>query len=228
MPGASGNQYLWLIGAALGSPVPPLLEGTAPTPLALPDPLHRPPARAGTESLRGRPPLSGEPLIAAGAIATVIEKNGEGLPSRPPQAPLAVRLAGGFAPARGSAGSARCVSVCPLSSPGISAGLSSATTSALPAGTPGCSSVVAPAAGETAARILSTDRGGFAAGALAADDIRHVPNGPVGVYNSRQGPWEVRLPEAPAPERNPLLSGATAGIRFSVSSTLYRICPHAG
>jgi hypothetical protein len=75
MPGASRNQYLWLICAAIGSPVPPLLEGAAPAPLALPDPLHRAPARARTEPLGGRPPLFGEPLIAAGAIATVVEKN---------------------------------------------------------------------------------------------------------------------------------------------------------
>jgi hypothetical protein len=77
MPGAGGNQYIRLICRAIGSPVPLLLEGTAPAPLALPDPLHRAPARARTEPLGGRPPLFGEPLIAAGAIATVVEKTFE-------------------------------------------------------------------------------------------------------------------------------------------------------
>jgi hypothetical protein len=56
---------------------PLLLEGAAPAPLALPDSLHRAPARARTEALAGRSPLSDESLVAAGAIATVIEKNSE-------------------------------------------------------------------------------------------------------------------------------------------------------
>jgi hypothetical protein len=52
-----------------------LLEGAPPAPLALPDPLHRAPARARTEALGGRSPPLSEALIAAGPVATVIEKN---------------------------------------------------------------------------------------------------------------------------------------------------------
>jgi hypothetical protein len=75
MPGAIGNQYFRLICGGVGSPVPLLLEGTSPAPLALPDAFHRAPACARTEPLGGRSPLPGESLVAAGPVATVVEKN---------------------------------------------------------------------------------------------------------------------------------------------------------
>jgi hypothetical protein len=75
MPGAGCNQYFRLICATIGSPVPLLLEGAAPAPLALPDPLQGAPARARTEPLGGGSPLLSEALVAAGAIAIVVEKN---------------------------------------------------------------------------------------------------------------------------------------------------------
>jgi hypothetical protein len=199
MPGAGGNQYVRLICAALGSPIPPLLDGAAPAPLALPDPLHGVPARARTEPLGRRSPLFSESLVAAGPVTTVVEKSFEGLPSRPPELPLPALLVGGFARARGTAGSARCVSLCPPPSPGISAGPSSATRPALPGGTPGCNSALAAAADETAARILSTGIGGFVAGVLTASVLRRARDGPVGVYNPRQGPWEVMAPRSSCP-----------------------------
>jgi len=70
-----GDQYVRLIGAAIGSLVPLLLHGAPPAPLALPDPFQSTPARARTEPLGGRPPLSSEALVAAGAVATMVEKN---------------------------------------------------------------------------------------------------------------------------------------------------------
>lgn len=113
--------------------------------------------------------------------------------------PLPVWLVCGFERARGTAGSARCVSLGPPPLPDISAGPSSATTSAPPGGTRGCNSVVAPAAGETAVRILSTGIRGFAAGGLTASGARRTRDGPVGVYNPREGPWEVMSPRSSCP-----------------------------
>jgi len=98
--------------------------------------------------------------------------------------------------ARDTVGSVRCVSLCPPPSPGISAGPSSASTFQLPRGTHGCNSARLPAAGETAARILSADRGGFAAGAPAASVFHLAPEHPAGVYNPRVGPWEVKAPRS--------------------------------
>jgi hypothetical protein len=60
----------------------------------------------------------------------------------------------GFGPAPGSAGFGRCVSAGPLLLPDIVAGLSTATTSALPPGSARCNSAVALAADENAAHIL--------------------------------------------------------------------------
>jgi len=110
--------------------------------------------------------------------------------------PLPALLVCGFARAPGSGGSARCVSLCPPPSPGTSAGLSSATTPERLVGIPGCNSDLAPAAGETAARILSTDMGGIAAGVLVAFFVRHAPSGLAGLYNPREGPWEVKAPRS--------------------------------
>jgi hypothetical protein len=204
-----------------GSLVPLPLQGAAPASLALSDAFHSPSARAGTEPLGWRSQLFGEPLVAAGTVATVVEKSSEWLPSPHPEVPLPVWFASGCGRARGIVGSARCVSLCQLPSPGISAGSSSASTFLLPRGTHGCNSDLLPAAGETAARILSADRDGSAAGVPVASVLRLASDVAAGVYNPRVGPWEVKaLPEAPAPERTPLLSGATAGIRFSASSTL--------
>jgi hypothetical protein len=77
MSAAVPNQYVGLIFGGVGSPVPLLLEGAAPAPLALPNPLHRAPACARTEALAGRSPPFGESLVAAGAVATVVEKSFE-------------------------------------------------------------------------------------------------------------------------------------------------------
>jgi len=113
-----------------------LLQGLAPAPLTLPDPLQGAPACARTEPLGGRTTLSGEALVAAGAVANVVEKNRGWLPSPPLRAALPAWLVSGFGRARGSADFARCVFLCPLLSPGIAAAPSSATTSAPPSGTP--------------------------------------------------------------------------------------------
>jgi hypothetical protein len=60
---------------SVGSNVPLLLRGPAPAPLALPDSFYGAPARARTKTLLGRTPLLHESFIAAGAVATIIEKN---------------------------------------------------------------------------------------------------------------------------------------------------------
>ena len=73
---------------------------------------------------------------------------------------------------------------------------SSASTFLLPRSTHGCNSALWPAAGETAARILSADMGGFAAGAPVASGLCSVRNGSAGVYNPRVGPWEVKAPRS--------------------------------
>jgi hypothetical protein len=162
-----GINTLGLSAAGRNSPVPPLMQGAVPASLALPDPLHRAPARARTEPLGRRSPLCDEPLVAPGPIVTVVEKR-SGVITLAASGSAAAGVAGlRCGRARGTAGSARCVSLCPLPSPGTSAGPSSATTFALPAGTHGCNSVVAVATGETAARIPSTSIGAFAAGVLA-------------------------------------------------------------
>jgi hypothetical protein len=196
MPACRRNQYVRLILRVGGSLVPLLLEGAAPASLALPDAFHSPSARAGTKPLGWRSPLFGEALVAAGTVATVVEKSLERLPSLPLEVPLPVGFVFGCGRARGTAGSARCVSLCRPPSPGISAGPSSASTFLLPHGTHGCNSVRALAAGGTAARILSADMGGFAAGAPAASVRRHTRDGPTGVYNPREGPWEVKAPRS--------------------------------
>jgi hypothetical protein len=54
------------------------------------------------------------------------------------------------------------------SSPGMSPELSTGTIAAPPPGTLGCNIVGAPAADESAARSLSADTGGFAAGRAIA------------------------------------------------------------
>lgn len=110
---------------------------------------------------------------------------------------LPALLVHGFERARGSAGSARCVSLCPPPSSGTSLGASSTTTFALPAGTHGCNSACVRAVGETAAaRILSKFIGGFAASApAAASDILRARDGLVGVYNPREGTWEKGRPQ---------------------------------
>jgi hypothetical protein len=64
-----------LSAAVVESPVPPSLEDVPPATLALPDPFHRPPARARTESPGGRPALLGEPLVATRPVAAVVEKS---------------------------------------------------------------------------------------------------------------------------------------------------------
>ena len=110
--------------------------------------------------------------------------------------PLPVWFVSGCGRAHGSAGSAHCVSLCPLPSPGISAGPSSASTFRLPRGTHGCNTAPLPAAGEKAARILSAGTGGYVADAPAASGPCNVWNGPVGVYNPRVGPWEVKAPRS--------------------------------
>jgi len=48
---------------------------SAPAPFALSDSFQGAPARARTEALVGRSWLRNESLVAAGAIATVVEKN---------------------------------------------------------------------------------------------------------------------------------------------------------
>lgn len=101
--------------------------------------------------------------------------------------------------ARGTAGSARCVSLCPPLSPDISAGPSSAATFLLPRGIHGCNSALLPAAGERVARILSADMGGCVAGAPAASVLRLAPDVAAGVYNPRVGPWEVIAPRSSCP-----------------------------
>jgi hypothetical protein len=59
-----------------------------------------------------------------------------------------------YAPAPGSAGFARSVSACPLSSPGISAAPSTATIPAPPPRSARCNTAGATAGDESAARIL--------------------------------------------------------------------------
>lgn len=113
--------------------------------------------------------------------------------------PLLALLVCGSGHARGTGGSARCASLCPPPSPDISAGPSNATTSAPPAGTRGCNSALAIAAGETAARILSAGIGGSVAAAAAASAARRAWDGAVGVYNPRQGPWEMKAPRSSCP-----------------------------
>jgi hypothetical protein len=180
----------------IGSHVPPLLQDAAPASLALPDTFHGPPARAGTEPLGWRSQLFGEPLVAAGPVATVIEKSWERLPSQSPKVPLPVGFVSAPGCAPGTAGSVRCVSLCQPPSPGISAGPSSAATFVLPHGTHGCNSDLLPAAGETAARILSADRGGFAAGVPVASVLCLASDVADGMYNPRVGPWEVKAPRS--------------------------------
>jgi hypothetical protein len=73
---------------------------------------------------------------------------------------------GAFRLSHGNAGSAHCVSLCPLPSPDSSAGLSNATIALPLGGTPHCKTVVVAVADENAARIPSEDSGASAAGGL--------------------------------------------------------------
>jgi hypothetical protein len=102
--------------------------------------------------------------------------------------------ASGRAP--GSAGFVRSASVGPPSSLGIVVAPSTATIAALLSGSPRCNTVAALAGGENAARIPSANTGVSAAsgptvaGSLAFRD---------GVYDSREGPWEVMAPRSSGP-----------------------------
>ena len=63
--------------------------------------------------------------------------------------------------------------------------------------------------------------GGFVAGGPVASVFRPASDVAAGVYNPRVGPWEVKGSQKLLLRRGlTLLSGATAGIRFSASSTL--------
>jgi len=151
--------------------------GLRPAPLPLPDPLQRPPARVRTEPLPRTSPLPHKSFVAAWPVAGRSEKNLEGLPSRPPQGPLA-RLVSVGERAPGSAGFARSAAVCPPPCPGISPALSTATTPAPLAGNLDCNTAAALAAGGSAARILSADTPAaapmLAAGADPPLDFRHA------------------------------------------------------
>ena len=97
----------------------------------------------------------------------------------------------------------------------------SSTTSPAPsAGTPDCSSARAPASGGNAVHILSAGTVAFAAVGLAVS----VPalDFLTGVYDSREGPWECWLPEAPARERTVIPSRALVSIRFSAKPRFHR------
>jgi hypothetical protein len=76
-------------------------------------------------------------------------------------------VASGSGHAPDGVGFAHSVSVCPPSSPGIFAALSTATTSAPPPGNARCNSVGAPAEDENAARIFSADNAASVAGVPA-------------------------------------------------------------
>jgi hypothetical protein len=68
------DQYVRLICGAFGSDPPLPLHGMAPTPLSLPDSFHGAPAGVRTKALLGRAPLPIEPFVAAGPVATMVEK----------------------------------------------------------------------------------------------------------------------------------------------------------
>ena len=63
-----------------------------PTPLPLLDPFQSSPAGLRTEALQRTSPFMRESLIATGPVAAVLKKSCLGLPSRPPQLPLALVL----------------------------------------------------------------------------------------------------------------------------------------
>jgi len=66
-----------LSAAVFASPLPLVWRGMTPAPLPLPDAFHSAPAGTGTEAPQRRSRLVRESFIAAGAVATVIEKNPE-------------------------------------------------------------------------------------------------------------------------------------------------------
>ena len=220
MPACRRNQYVRLISRVGGSLVPPLLEGAAPASLTLPNAFHSPSARTRTKSLGWRSPLFGEALVAAGAVATVVEKVASDYPRGlrkclfqcglfpvadalpvPPALPVAFL----------SAGRRRPVLLLGLPVPPLPCCLT-ALTAAIPLMRSARAEPPFAAFQQTWAGSRPGHRPLPSAGTLRTVWLACT------ILGRAHG--RSRLPEAPAPERTPLLSGATAGIRFSATSTL--------
>jgi len=142
-----------------------------PPPLALMYPFQRAAARSWAEALQGTSTLVIESLVAAGTVATGLEKSSQWLPSRALHRPLVLRVYG-FGHGAGSAGFVRCVSACLLVWSGTVAALSTATTSAPPTGTARCNSAAARFSDESVARSLLTGTVARAVGARIASAAR--------------------------------------------------------
>jgi hypothetical protein len=72
------DQYVGPISPSSGPRLlPGLFRGLLPMPFPFPDAFHGAPALVRTEPLQWRPQLPDEPFIAAGAVATIVEKNPE-------------------------------------------------------------------------------------------------------------------------------------------------------
>jgi hypothetical protein len=66
------DQY---VGTISSSPGAGSLSGLTPVPFPLPNAFHGVAALVGAEFLQWRSRLAAEPFIAAGAVATIVEKN---------------------------------------------------------------------------------------------------------------------------------------------------------
>ena len=94
-------------------------------------------------------------------------------------------------------------------------------TSAPHPGTPRRNNAAVSAADGSASRIPSADRAahaadGFDACAGQSLDFRD------GVYDSREGPWEVTTPRSSGPGEEPIPLRGTADLRVTAKSKLYR------
>jgi hypothetical protein len=182
-------------------PGPMLRAPPQPPPLALDNPLQRPPARIAAKTLQWRPARGLETLVTARPLTTPPEKIGAPVrllltlahpfPSRAPRR-FESEPAGGRSPHAASGGPA------PFSD--TAAGPSIATTAAPPSGTPDYSSVAANAAAETARHSPSANTTAPVASTLSSISFLLVvyPNCSL-CEDLVRGSWEVLLPDSSSP-----------------------------